>query len=113
MSAWFARKLAVSHRFKRAAPNAAPFDSSLPLVFTHFDLSPRNLILDEGNRLWVIDFQLSGFYPQWFEYAAVLPTWRRIKHCGRIAAFVAGNHRERYRFLLNVDWAVNVAYLVQ
>ena len=64
MSAWFGRKLIVSHKLKRAAPNAAPFDSSLPLVFTHFDLSPRNLILDEGNRLWVIDFEFSGFYPQ-------------------------------------------------
>ena len=117
MSAWFTSRLAVSRRFKRANPNfAAPFDSSLPLVFTHFDLSPRSLILDERNKLWVTDFRFSGFYPQWFEYAGVLPTWRNVgnvKHCKWIAAFVAGNYWKQNLFLVNVDWAVNVGHLIQ
>lgn len=113
MSAWFAHKLVVSQRLKRARQNVAPFDSSLPLVFTHFDLSPRNLMLDEKNRLWVIDFQLSGNYPQWFEYAGMLPTWDRFKYHRWITAFVAGNYRKQRIFLVNVDWAVNVGHLVR
>ena len=98
MSAWYARRYVISDIFKRARRNAAPFNSSLPLVFTHSDLSPRNLLLDEGNKLWVIDFQFSGFYPQWFEYAVVLPTWSEIKHCKRIATFVAGNYLKQSLF---------------
>jgi len=90
-----------------------PFDSSLPLVFTHFDHIPRNLFLDERNKLWVIDFQLSGLYPQWFEYAGMLPTWDRFEYHRRIAAFVAGNYKIQRVFLINVDWAVNVGHLVQ
>jgi hypothetical protein len=82
-------------------------------VVTHFDLSPRNLILDGGNRLWLIDFQLSGFYPQWFEYAGVLSTWGNIKYCEWIAAFAAGNYWKQYLFLLNVDWAVHTGHLIQ
>jgi len=113
MSAWFARRLVVSHRFKRANPNAAPFDSSLPLVFTHFDLSPRNLLLDERNRLWVIDFQFSGFYPQWFEYTGMLHAWNRLGRSEWITEFLAGGYKKQRIFLLNVGWAVNVGHLIQ
>lgn len=113
MSAWFARRLVISQRFKYAPKNAAPFDSSLPLVFTHSDLSPRNLILDERNTLWVLDLQLSGFYPQWFEYVGVLSTWGSVKHYKRIAAFVAGSYREQTLFIFNVGWALNTGHLIQ
>lgn len=91
-SAWFAHKLVVSRSFKCAHPDAASSDSSLPLVFTHSDFLPRNLILDEGNRLRVIDVQLSGLYPQWFKYTGVLPTRKNIEYCRWIAAFVAVNY---------------------
>jgi len=74
----------------------------------HFDLSPRN-------RLWVIDFQFSGFYPQWFEYAGMLPAWdwARVEYYEWITTFVAGNYRKQRMFLLNVDWAVNVGHLIR
>ena len=84
----------------------------MPLVFTHFDLSPRNMILDERNRLWVIDLELSGFYPQWFEYVGVLATWGKIEYCRWIAAFVAGRYWEQTLFFLKVSWAVNIGHLI-
>jgi hypothetical protein len=74
--------------------------------------SPRNLSLDEGNRLWVIDFELSGFYPQWSEYAGMLPTWSRFTYHRWVAA-AAGNYRKQRGFLLDVNWAVNVGHLIQ
>ncbi|EIW56564.1 uncharacterized protein TRAVEDRAFT_87238, partial [Trametes versicolor FP-101664 SS1] len=40
------------------------FHADQPLVFTHGDFNPRNLILHEG-VVWVIDWQLAGWYP-WF-----------------------------------------------
>ena len=113
MSAWFARRLVISQNFKKASSNAAPFDSSMPLVFTHFDLSPRNLILDKRNRLWVIDFELSGFYPKWFEYVGVLSTWGFIKYHRWITAFVAGRYWEQTLFFLKVSWAVNTGFLIK
>ena len=47
------------------------FDDSAPLVFTHQDLNPRNIIVGEGGRLWLIDWAWAGYYPPWFEYVAM------------------------------------------
>ncbi|KAL2378004.1 hypothetical protein RJZ90_006311 [Blastomyces dermatitidis] len=42
-----------------------------PLVFTYHDLAPRNVILDDRRRLWLLDWDYSGFYPVYFEYASM------------------------------------------
>ena len=41
-----------------------PVLESTCLVFTHQDLAARNLILDDNGRLWVIDWELAGWYPE-------------------------------------------------
>ena len=40
-------------------------------VFTHQDLAPRNLFLDEDHNLWLLDWERSGWYPTYFEYASM------------------------------------------
>ncbi|KAF1847825.1 kinase-like protein [Cucurbitaria berberidis CBS 394.84] len=40
-------------------------------VFTHHDLAPRNILLDHSGQLWLIDWDYAGFYPPYFEYAAM------------------------------------------
>ncbi|KZZ92026.1 ankyrin repeat protein [Moelleriella libera RCEF 2490] len=47
------------------------FSSSGPFVFTHHDLAPRNIILDGKGKLWLIDWDLAGFYPAFFEHAGM------------------------------------------
>ena len=42
-----------------------------PLVFTHHDLAPRNILLDKSGCLWLVDWDLAGWYPCYFEYAAM------------------------------------------
>ncbi|RMZ83260.1 hypothetical protein DV738_g1272, partial [Chaetothyriales sp. CBS 135597] len=44
---------------------------SEPLVLTHHDLAPRNMMLDTSGSLWLIDWDRSGFYPAYFEYPAM------------------------------------------
>ncbi|EMD37145.1 hypothetical protein CERSUDRAFT_124110 [Gelatoporia subvermispora B] len=46
-------------------------DTSEPLVFTHQDLNPRNIILGEDGRVWIVDWAWAGFYPLCFEYVAM------------------------------------------
>ena len=48
------------------------FDNSEPLVFTHQDLNPRNIILGDDGRLWIVDWAWAGFYPPWFEHSSML-----------------------------------------
>lgn len=43
------------------------FDDSSPLVLTHNDLNPRNIVVGDDGQLWVLDWAWSGFYPGWFE----------------------------------------------
>jgi hypothetical protein len=40
-------------------------------VLTHHDLAPRNLMVDLNGKLWLLDWEYSGFYPIYFEYAAM------------------------------------------
>lgn len=42
----------------------------LPIVFGHHDLLPAN-ILDDGSRLWLIDFEYAGFGTAMFDLAGV------------------------------------------
>jgi len=48
-----------------------PFDHPQSLVLTHGDLNMRNIILGSDGKLWVIDWEWSGFYPSWFEFVAM------------------------------------------
>ncbi len=48
------------------------FDDSEPLVLTHQDINPRNIIVGEDGRIWMIDWAWSGYYPPWFEYITML-----------------------------------------
>src|SRR5690606_12399917 len=42
----------------------------LPIVFGHNDLLPANL-LDDGQRLWLIDFEYAGFSTAMFDLAGL------------------------------------------
>ncbi len=43
------------------------FDASKPLVLTHNDLNAGNVMVDEDQQLWLIDWSESGFFPEFWE----------------------------------------------
>ncbi|KAI1113633.1 hypothetical protein F5Y14DRAFT_451827 [Nemania sp. NC0429] len=45
--------------------------SEQPLVFTHHDLAPRNLMIDQAGDLVIIDWDYAGYYPPYFEHAGM------------------------------------------
>lgn len=65
----------VAWQNRLLAHNTRPDDErrfvERPLVFTHQDISPRNLILDDDGKLWIIDWELAGWYPDYFESACI------------------------------------------
>jgi thiamine kinase-like enzyme len=61
MSAVLPRYLALADELERA-------QAPLPVVFGHNDLLPANLI-DDGGRLWLIDYEYAGFNTSMFDLA--------------------------------------------
>ncbi|KAL5512345.1 hypothetical protein ACEPAG_3337 [Sanghuangporus baumii] len=72
MSRWYQNRLLVMQRIRKEGLDSAPFDDSSPLVFTHMDLHPRNIILGDDGQLWIVDWADAGWYPPWFEAASMI-----------------------------------------
>ncbi|KAG8411156.1 hypothetical protein J3459_016601 [Metarhizium acridum] len=90
-----------SHCLKRT------FSGERPFVFTHHDLSPRNIMLDPSGQLWLIDWDYAGFYPEFFEYAGMhnfIPTgWDKFSLLRwRLLAWIAGGLYDKKARLLEV-----------
>ncbi|OCB88675.1 hypothetical protein A7U60_g4148 [Sanghuangporus baumii] len=71
MSKWYQKQLLFMQRQWKVGLDSGPFDDSVPLVFTHMDLHPRNLILGDDGQLWIVDWNDAGWYPSWFEAASM------------------------------------------
>lgn len=51
-----------------AASIAAQFRLSGPLVLSHSELSPQNIIVNEGKIVAIIGWDCAGWYPEWWDY---------------------------------------------
>lgn len=47
------------------------------IVLTHGDLAPRNILVHEGEVVAILDWEMSGYYPEYWEYhkAYYPPHW--------------------------------------
>lgn len=71
--------IAAMYRCRRDnwSETVAEFIRALPpseIVLTHNDLHPRNIIVHDGKVVAIIDWELSGFYPEYWEY---IKAWYR------------------------------------
>ncbi|KAJ3967778.1 hypothetical protein EV361DRAFT_806718, partial [Lentinula raphanica] len=57
------------------------------LVLTHQDINPWNIIVGTDCRLWLIDWEWSGYYPPWFEYIGMV---KQLK--------IEGEHNSYYEY---------------
>ncbi|KAL5512323.1 hypothetical protein ACEPAG_3315 [Sanghuangporus baumii] len=72
MSRWYQNRLLFMQQYRKEGLDSAPFDDSTPLVFTHMDLHPRNIILGDDGQLWIVDWSDAGWYPSWFEATSMI-----------------------------------------
>ncbi|KAJ5118165.1 Aminoglycoside phosphotransferase [Penicillium bovifimosum] len=70
MEAWFNHKLDICKSVHQAPNDIPPFHLT-KFVLTHHDISPQNLILDQDEQVWLVDWAYSGAYPPVFESAAL------------------------------------------
>ena len=108
-------KLEVNRRITKFPPDSwrMTFDSSLPLVLTHLDIHPNNIIIGDDGRVWLIDWEFAGFYPQWFEYASMREGWDILgKWKVWILGFMAGFYEKQLDFIACIHWALNTGVLL-
>jgi hypothetical protein len=54
---------------RKPFPDLVPIISDRrPHVFTHQDITPRNMVIDDKNHLWLIDWGMAGYFPVYMEY---------------------------------------------
>ncbi|KIM35274.1 hypothetical protein M413DRAFT_351277 [Hebeloma cylindrosporum] len=87
------------------------FDDSQALVFCTQNLNPDSFIVGEDGRLWLVDWLYAGFYPPWFEFAAMRIQARcnkQYSHWEAIIPFVCGWYFEQerwlYRMMASLSW---------
>ena len=83
----------------------------MPLVLTHLELLPSNIILGDDSRVYVTDWRDTGFYPQWFQRAAMLDRWEILDgHWWKPMAMscMAGFYAVQGRFFRNMPWYMGV-----
>lgn len=111
----------IRHEYKKSSRDHAVLQGSSSdlradtFVLTHHDLAPRNLMVDTSGDAWLIDWDLAGYYPIYFEYAA-MSNFNMAKACwgyfGRlrwwIFAWLAAGRYEKQRKQL---WAIRTRCL--
>ena len=115
LSAFFNRRAKMAYDYYRL-PEDHPwrkerFDDSEALVLTHQDINPRNIIVGEDNRIWMIDFGWAGYYPPWFEYVAMMRQEEHEQDVGNhypyfesLIPFICGSYFEQEYWLDNMSW---------
>ena len=74
-------QLCNAYPLERLPDNIIPFLVKLhPIVFTHGDITPRNIIM-EGNRITLIDWESAGWFPAHWEFCkARFSSWGPSAH---------------------------------
>lgn len=110
MSTWFDGRRRLTNLFDQLhmadpsnykEPPQVRFDDSLPLVLTHGDVSVYNVRLGTDGKVWLIDWDNAGVYPQWFEYASIMAYSNTITPRGWFwyAPLIAGWYKSQFSFM--------------
>ncbi|KAF2797331.1 kinase-like protein [Melanomma pulvis-pyrius CBS 109.77] len=77
---FFNQRLEMAKSFSRVSKSIPPFDlANSKFALTHLDIAPRNLVLDSGGKVWLIDWANSGAYPPMLEIATLVVERERCK----------------------------------
>ncbi|KAL6301772.1 kinase-like domain-containing protein [Sparassis latifolia] len=105
---WFNHKGDVAKSTGKAPSDLGTFDDASPLVFTHQDLSMRNILLANDGTVYLIDWEWSGFYPEWMEYACMARNQDTPQTWKDLIPFITGPHQDTFELLCNVSWTIVV-----
>lgn len=90
---------------------SATHDLSHQIYFTHADLHPNNILISAGKLSGVVDYGLSGFYPEYWEYTKAVYThfgpeltWPDIMSQTFSGSYVEELKAEKKMWAVNPPW---------
>lgn len=108
---WCNHKLDVCLRFKQA-PVDTPRFTFRDIVLTHQDIAPRNILLDDEERVWLIDWGYAGVYPKGFEHAAIAVQARNKEFSELVLSQLSSRHEKETRQHLNIRYGLTTGALL-
>ena len=81
-NAGLARAMKLEDEFEKVWTNhVAKLVRVMPphrIVLAHADISPRNIIVRGDQAVWIVDWEMAGFYPEYWEYIKSMyqPNWQ-------------------------------------
>ncbi len=106
LSSWFHAGVRATREWFGLPPSRRdPFRKCQKMVLTHMDLNMRNILVGKDARIWVIDWDRAGFYPEWFEYmnlsfVSMMSTPISWQHC---IPFITDPYFECIRWMQATD----------
>jgi tRNA A-37 threonylcarbamoyl transferase component Bud32 len=102
---WINWKLELGKACKQASADV-PRISCNYFVLVHGDLSPRNVIVDTNDQVWLIDWGCAGFYPPIFEAASAKHQVQFPKFAELLLPLIYNNAEELLQ-LENCHYGIN------
>jgi len=78
------------------------FEVGTTLVFTHQDIHMKNLLVDENSKLWILDWEFSGYYPHYFEYSSTRFSKSESFIWNTLAPLTSGYYPKEFKMLENI-----------
>jgi hypothetical protein len=100
LESWFNERLAVCQDLGIATK------VTIDLVICHMDLHMRNIILDQNQKLWLIDWSNAGFYPPYFEVAVVMKANLKDDFQDFLKAMPMETWKEKIKHLFAIGFAL-------
>ncbi|KAF8573844.1 hypothetical protein K439DRAFT_1554005, partial [Ramaria rubella] len=113
LSEWLNRNVEISVMMDRWSMGKNRFKNEDYFVFTHQDISMRNFILGNDSRIWMIDWELSGFYPRYFEYSSTTFNNSGSRMWDNIVPLLSGYYPTYFKMLDELRWVLIRAHAIQ
>ncbi len=104
---WFNHKLQICKATGNAKQAIAPFKFE-KFVLTHQDISPRNLIVNNGGKIWLIDWAFAGAYPPIFEAATLTDQGQFPDFSAQVLQQI-NSDSQQIEQLTSIGWGLRVA----
>lgn len=77
-------------------------------VLTHSDLSPRNILIQRNQIVAIVDWEMAGFYPAYWEYVKALyhPDWQSERIADGAVEEILESYHLEHAILLHVQAVV-------